>query len=171
MRRKAISEIVGALIIISIVIAAGILIYVYSSGLLGPLQGARPQQGAYTNQLTLEFYDWTVVQDQTLHTVKLTLRNVGTGLPIIAAFYVNGIAATATGCTVASLTTSGTITSTTTNVVTTLLPQNSCTVTLTIPSSGSLATITPGAAYSIRVATKDGGVFTYSCIAGQRTGG
>jgi FtsP/CotA-like multicopper oxidase with cupredoxin domain len=47
-----------------------------------------------------------------------------------------------------------------------LLPQASCTVILTVTG----LTITPGVAYSVRIATSNGGVFAYTCVAGQRTG-
>ena len=174
--RRGVSEIVAAMILISIVFAATFVVYVYSSGLLGSLQGAQPQQGQYTNQVTLEFYDWSAAGtgDSSLHTLKLTLRNVGSGLAGLSAFYVNGIAVsytTGTGCAILT-TTFITLakTTTSTSFVLTVLPQNSCTVTLNWSASGSLTTITSGLAYSVKVVTKNGGVFSYSCIAGQRTG-
>ena len=75
--RKGISELVAALIMVMIVMAGAIIVYVYSSGMLGSLQGAQPQQGQYTNQIALEYYDWTRTLSPTLQTLKLTLRNVG----------------------------------------------------------------------------------------------
>lgn len=155
MRRgnRGISEVVAALMLVSITVAAAILIYVYSSGLLGSLQAAQPQQGQYTNQISLEFYDWTIGGCPPCQTLNLTVRNVGSGLSTVAAYYVSGVKITTTA---GSCTTVGV-----------LKPQNSCSVKLTIP--GSL-TITPGVAYLVKVATKDGGVFAYNCIAGQRTG-
>jgi hypothetical protein len=48
------------------------------------------------------------------------------------------------------------------------VPQASCTVTLTMPATG--LTITAGVAYSVRIGTSNGGVFAYTCVAGQRTG-
>jgi hypothetical protein len=160
MGKKGLSEIVAAMILITIVVAASIIIYVYSSGLLGSLQGARPQQGQYTNQITLEFYDWT-----SLNTLKLTLRNTGSGLAVFAAFYVAGNKVALKGgstCTTVSATTIITASST----ISTLKPQYSCTAILDLTG----LTISPGLAYAVKVVTQDGGVFSYSCIAGHSTG-
>jgi flagellin-like protein len=160
MGKRGISEIVAALMLISIAVAASIIIYVYSSGLLGSLQGAQPQQGQYTNQITLEFYNWT-----TLNTLKLTLRNTGSGLAVFAAFYVTGnkVALKAgSTCTTISATTTITASST----ISTLKPQSACGAILDLTG----LTISRGLAYSVKVVTKDGGVFSYSCIAGHSTG-
>lgn len=149
--RRGVSEVVAAMLLITITVAASIILYVYSSGLLGSLTGAQPQSGQYANQITLEFYDWT-----TLTSLNLTVRNVGSGLANIAAYYVNGVKVSA----------SGACTSTTT-----LQPQKSCTVKLTIPVSLNGQTILSGVSYLVKVATKDGGAFAYTCVAGQKTGG
>lgn len=145
--RKGISEIVAALLLILIVIAGSILVYVYSSGLLGSLQGAQPQQ-PYANQITLEYYDWTSTT-----TLTLTLRNVGSGRGILTDFFVGGqLLPLKAGSTC---------------VTTTLLaPQSSCKAIL----DTSTLTISNGVAYVVKVVTRDGSVFSYSCIAGQSTG-
>jgi flagellin-like protein len=148
--KKGVSEILAATLLITITVSAATIFYLYSSNLLGSLTGAQPQSGQYSNQITLEYYDWT-----TLTALILTVRNVGSGLANIAAYYVNGLKVTATGpCTSTA----------------TLKPQQSCQVTLTIPAVLG-QTILSGVAYSVRVVTNNGGVFSYSCIAGQRTGG
>jgi hypothetical protein len=167
MGKRGLSEIVAALILISIAVAASIIIYVYSSGLLGSLQGAQPQQGQYTNQITLEFYDWTSqgTADNTLHTLKLTLRNTGSGLAVFAAFYVAGTkVALRAGSTCSTISATTTITASST--ISTLKPQSSCVAVLDLTG----LTISPGLAYPVKVVTKDGGVFSYSCIAGHSTG-
>jgi hypothetical protein len=159
--KRGVSEIAAAMLLITIAVAASIIIYIYSSGLLGSLQGAQPQQGAYTNQITLEFYDWTAsgTGDDTLHTLKVTLRNTGSGLAVFAAFYVGGQAVdlmSGGDCEIVNATTTPTMT-----------PQSSCLAILHIPDG---VTISAGLAYSVRVVTRDGGVFSYSCIAGHSTG-
>ena len=190
--KKAVSEIVAAMMLISITVAATFVIYVYSSNLLGSLTGAQPQSGQYSNQITLEYYDWTntgssgslcnlnrATPDCTK--LKLTIRNVGSGLANIAAYYVSGTQITIGGVGSAPPICSGTATSyVATTTITTgtvaskitylplVLPQGSCTVTLTMPTTG--LTITPGVAYTVKIATSNGGVFVYSCVAGQRTG-
>jgi flagellin-like protein len=153
MGKKAISEIVAAMMLIAIAIAASMIIYFYSSGLLGSLQGAQPQQGQYTNQITLEYYDWT-----SLDALIVTLRNTGSGLAVFAAFYVSAQPVSlSAGSTCAILSTTST---------TTLKPNSSCKAIL----DTSDLSISSGFAYSLRIVTRDGGVFSYSCIAGQSTG-
>ena len=153
--KKGVSEILAATLLITITVCAAVIFYVYSSNLLGSLTAAQPQSGQYANQITLEYYDWT-----TLGSLILTVRNVGSGLANIAGYYVNGLKPTVTGaCT--------SVTTTTITTITTLQPQQSCKVTLTITA----ASFVSGVAYSVKVVTNNGGVFSYSCIAGQRTGG
>lgn len=149
--KKGVSEILAAMLLITITVSASVLFYVYSSGLLGSLTGAQPQSGQYSNQVTLEFYDWT-----TITTLTLTIRNVGSGLANIAAYYVNGVKVIPVtgGCT----------------TITTLQPQRSCKVILTIPVTLNGQSVLSGVAYLVKIVTKDGGIFSYSCIAGQRTG-
>jgi flagellin-like protein len=167
--KKGVSEILAATLLITITVSAAVIFYLYSSNLLGSLTGAQPQSGLYSNQITLEYYDWT-----TLTTLTLTVRNVGSGLANIAAYYVNGIIVTATGaCTSTSTSITTSITTSTTLIATpiaTLQPRQSCKVTLTIPAALNGQTVVSGVAYLVKVVTKDGGVFSYSCISGQRTG-
>jgi hypothetical protein len=169
--KKAVSELVAIMMLISITVAAAFVIYVYSSGLLGSLTGAQPQTGLYTNQITLEYYDWTSCTPTSCSrsTLKLTIRNVGSGLANIAAYYVSGKLITypisSTTCT--SVTGTVLVTSAVSSV-TSLVPQATCTVTLAMPTTG--LTITSGVAYEVKIATNNGGVFAYSCVAGQRTG-
>ena len=91
--RKGISELVAAMMLISITVAAAFVLYVYSSGLLGSLQGAQPQQ-PYADQIVLEYYDWssnpgnTNCYDSALHTICVTFRNVGSGLGTLADFFI-----------------------------------------------------------------------------------
>lgn len=126
--------------------AAAVLLYGYVSGLMGGLLGGAVQQ-PYLEQVTLDYYDWT-----TLSALKLTIRNVGvTKLNIVAAdYFINGqlIASPTIAC--------GTFTASA------LIPQGSCLVTLTSPSG-----LISGVAYSVKIATKEGAIFSYSCIAGQ----
>lgn len=146
--RKAVSEIVAAMILILIVVAGSVIVYVYSSGLLGRLQGAQPQQ-PYANQIVLEYYNWP---SSSLNNLTLYLRNTGSGRGMLADFFVNGVPATLNS-------TKGNCATYTT---TPLLPGNTCTAVLTV--SG---TIVAGYAYVVKLVTKDGSIFSYSLIAGQ----
>lgn len=145
MKRKAVSQIVSALLLIAIAIAAAIILYVYSVGLVGTMQSAGGQQ--MKAELILEGYDWT-----NLNVLSLTVRNVGsTALNLqMADIMVNGRligAYTLSGCASPSA-----------------IPASvSCMLTLTVPSAG----IVSGAAYSVKIVTPDGAIFAYSCIAGS----
>jgi hypothetical protein len=140
------------MMMIAIVLAAALVIYSYSSGLLGSLQGAQPQQ-PYTNQITLEYYNWP---SSNMHNLTLYLRNTGTGRAILADFFVNGTSVTLVS------NKGSCFTYTATNTF--LPPSSPCVAILTIPSS---VTITAGYAYSVRLVTRDGSAFTYTLIAGQ----
>jgi len=146
------------MLMISIVVAAAFVIYVYSSGVLGSLQGAQPQQ-PYTNQITLEYYSWpnsSSTYPNNMHNLTLQFRNTGTGRAILADFFVNGTAVTLSG-------TTGTC-FTYTTTTTFLPPGSTCVAVLTIPST---TIIRAGYAYSVRLVTRDGAVFTYTLTAGQ----
>ena len=149
---------------ISIVVAAAFVIYVYSSGVLGSLSGAQPQQ-LYRNQITLEYYSWPysgATWPNNMHTLTLTFRNTGSGLALLADFFVNGTAVTLANTAGSCFTYTG-LTGTT-GTTTFLTPGGTCVAVLTIPST---MTITAGYAYSVRIVTRDGSVFTYTLTAGQ----
>ena len=138
---------------VAITIAAALLIYVYSSGLLGTLQGAQPQQ-PYAGQVALEYYDWTDTAK-----LNMTVRNVGASVinVIKSDWFINGVKQYATigTCTTGSSPTA-------------LLPQGSCKVDITI--AAGQPTVVTGVLYTVKMATIAGNVFSYSCIAGRSTG-
>ena len=153
--RRGVSTIIAALLLIAIAVAAAVLLYVFSIGLLGSLQGGGGQQ--VKQQLILEAYNWG-----TLGTPVLTMRNVGTAPVTVADVFVNGVAATAavggaaTGC----------------NTPTGNVPvQTSCTISISAYGTGTFGGTatnpTAGVAYTIKVVSSDGGVFSYSAVAGS----
>ena len=141
---RAVSQVIAALLLIAIAVAAAILVYVFSIGLLGSLQGGGCTQ--VKDQVIMEAYVWGTISSSY---PQLTVRNVGTSTVSVADVFVNGITTTW------SLTGSG-CTSPTIPV------QTSCTLTITGNPS-----VTSGVAYPIKVVTADGAVFSYSAIAGQ----
>jgi flagellin-like protein len=140
---RAVSQVIAALLLIAIAVAAAVLVYVFSIGLLGSLQGGGGQQ--VKQQVILEAYNWNATTNQ----LSMSVRNVGTAGVTIASVFVNGVPITSpgwgSGC-------SGGV----------LPVQNACTITVADPG-----TTTPGVAYSIKMVTADGGVFSYSAIKGQ----
>lgn len=143
--RKGTSEVIAAMFLIIIAVGASISLYAYASGLMGRLQGISTQQ-PYLEHVVVDYYDWT-----TLSNVVLTLRNVGVAQVTMVDFFIAGTknttALTFNGCSKGVL-----------------AVQSSCVVTFPMPTG---LTASPGIAYSVKIVTKDGAVFSYSCIAGQ----
>jgi len=135
--KKAVSPVIATLLMIAVAVAASVIVYVWSAGLLGTLMGGGGSQ--VKEQLIVEAYSWL-----TAGTLTLNLRNTGSSSVTVDKVYVAGT----------SMTFSGT---------TTIDPGVSATVTVTI---SGLST-TPGTAYTIKIVTKTGGVFSYSCIYGS----
>jgi flagellin-like protein len=134
--RKAVSPVIATLLMIAIAVAAAILVYVWSMGLVGTLQGTGGQQTR--EQLIVEAYNASGT------TWTLYIRNVGPTTSTIAAVYVEGKPATVTG-------------------TTSFTPGATGTVTLSnLPSP-----LNPGAAYTVKIVTASGAVFSYSVIAGR----
>lgn len=139
---RAVSQIIAALLLIAIAVAAAILLYVFSIGLLGSLGSGGGQQTK--EQLIMEAYTWT-----TGTSLVVTFRNVGPAAINLggADMFVNGQAIATNPCTTA-----------------TLAPQAAEACTLPIPTSFSCAS---GVAYVLKVVTPDGAVFSYSAIDGS----
>jgi flagellin-like protein len=135
---RAVSPVIATLLMIAIAVAAAILVYVWSMGLVGTLQGTGGQQTR--EQLIMEAYDAT-----DLTTWLLYLRNVGPTNINVAAVYVEGTPAHF------DLDPPGTIT-----------PGGSANLKLEVPF-----TPTSGAAYTVKIVTTSGAVFSYSVIAGR----
>jgi flagellin-like protein len=140
-RKKAISEVVGALMMITITVVSGLIVYIYASGTLGALQAVQVQQ-PYLEQVSLDYYSWNLSNGN----LNLTVINVGgTNLKFVA-FYIasNPVTPTYYGCT-------GSL-----NV------KTSCRIGLHYTG----LTFSQGIAYNVRAVTSDGAIFNFSCIAG-----
>ena len=142
---RAVSAVIATLLLIAIAVAAAIIVYVFSIGLLGGLQTSGGQQ--VKQQVIMEAYNWV-----TTTSLILTLRNVGPAKVQFADWFINGAAVASPGGTCI---TGG-------SPAGTLAVGNSCTVTLTPPSTPSA-----GVAYVLKVVSVDGAVFSYSAIAGS----
>jgi flagellin-like protein len=144
---RGISTIIAALLLIAIAIAAGVLLYVFSIGLIGSLQGSGGQQ--VKDQVIMEAYNW-----QTSGTVTLQLRNTGATTVNLATadFYLNGALVTASIGTCVSPA-----------VSTSMGPGGACPASLT----ATAASYTTGVAYVVKIALSDGGVMSYSAVDGS----
>jgi flagellin-like protein len=140
---RAVSQVIAALLLIAIAVAAAILLYVFSIGLLGSLGSSGGQQTK--EQLIMEAYSFP-----TSTALSVTLRNVGSAAVNAGGsdFFINGVTASSVTGTCAG---------------TTLTPTQSCQA---IVALSSYASLTPNAAYPLKIVTPDGGVFSYSVIYG-----
>ena len=141
---RAVSAVIATLLLIAIAVAAAIIVYVFSIGLLGGLQTSGGQQ--VKQQVIMEAYNWG-----TANSLVLTLRNVGPASVMFQDYFVNGVLAT---------TLSGTCGYS--GGTSTLTVGASCTETVTPPTTAAA-----GVAYVIKVVSIDGAVFSYSAIAGS----
>ena len=143
---RAVSNIIAALLLIAIAVAAAVLLYVFSIGLLGSLGSSGGQQTK--EQVIMEAYSWP---SGCTGPIVLTLRNVGPATVDLgtaaghADFFVNGLLASGSGG------------------ATSVAPGASTTVTLPVPSFSCVS----GAAYPLKIVTPTGGVFSYLVIAGS----
>ena len=147
MNQKAVSTIIGALLLIAIAVAAAILLYVFAMGLMTSVNTG--SVNIFNDQLELESYNW-----QTPGALVLTLRNIGsTTLNLATAdYYVNGQMMNSPALVCMSGSTAVNFT-----------PKGVCAVTLTV----SLASLNQGQSYPVRVAFSDGGVWQGSATFGD----
>ena len=137
---RGVSQVIAALLLIAIAVAAAILLYVFAIGLLGSLGSGGGQQTK--EQVIMEAYSFTGAS------LSVTMRNVGPSAVNIggADFFINGVKGVMSGV-CAGLT---------------LTPTQSCSASVTYTGSSLVS----GAAYPFKVVTPDGGIFSFSVIAG-----
>ena len=104
---RAVSQVIAALLLIAIAVAAAILLYVFSIGLLGNLSGSGGQQTK--EQVIMEAYNFPPNQG-----LMITVRNVGSATVDMtgADFFLNGVSATPDGGCALTLTISASCTTT-----------------------------------------------------------
>ena len=137
LNRKAVSPVIATLLMIAIAVAAAILVYVWSMGLIGGLQTGGGQQ--VREQIMLDEYVWT-----TESSISGIVRNVGNAKVEIASVYVEGHNADFTASTMDPLSTTP----------------------LSITGISDF-TPTSGVAYTLKIVTRTGGVFSFSVIFGH----
>jgi hypothetical protein len=146
--RRAVSEVIAAMLMIGITVAAALVVYVYASDLMGNLQGSQVRQ-PYLEQITVDYYDWTAT-----NTLKVAVRNVGSVSVSMADFFIGGVRNT----------TALTFSSGCNSPRGLLSVQAACILTFLTPSGFNPVS---GTAYPLKIISKDGAVFSYSCVAGQ----
>ena len=172
-RRRAVSPIVATLLLIAISVAAGVIVYVFTTGLAGTLTNSHVNQ--LTEQMSLDAYNF---QTSPANFLTMYLRNTGTGAVTVNAIYFNGSPVNFYGTCGSGL---AGATSTTT-VAATSFSSGSATTALTsavFPTAspqGAQAscqlnvyglTASAGTSYQVTIATVDGGKFIFNVVAGQ----
>jgi len=135
---KGVSPVIAVLLMIAIAVAAAILVYVWSMGLIGTLTTGGGSQTR--EQIIVDAYSW----NQSSNAITLYMRNVGNSEIILDAVYVGGDVAS-------------------TNMGTTL-PVLGPVIQVDVTPGGAY---TSGVAYTMKCITKTGGVFTFSLICGS----
>jgi FlaG/FlaF family flagellin (archaellin) len=156
--KRGVSVIIAALLLIAIAVAAAVLLYVFSIGLMGSLGSSGGQQTK--DQVILEAYDWTTTTNLILNlknvgssTVNLAMAGAVSG-SIGADYFVNGVAIATAG-------TGGT------NACSATVTPGSATCQVALAITATTGYPTSGAAYPVKIVLPDGGVFSYTAIAGQ----
>ena len=149
--RRAVSQIIAALLLVCITVSAATLFAAYASGLMGEILNPKTSE-PYTEQLTLEDYTWLDCPSGSTcsglsQSPTLIIRNDGAATITFGDFFINGMSTTVSGCA-------------------SLQVQSTCTITFPIPSG---LTVTLGIAYTVKFVAKDGTLFTFSIIAGSNT--
>ncbi len=169
-QRRAVSPIIATLLLIAITVAAGVIVYVFVTGLSGNLTKSGGNQ--VTEQISLDSYNF-----QSPSFLTMYLRNTGTSAQTISAVYFDGVQAQFYGScgattgtyAVTSTSTSSTVTSTVTSTVvvstassTGQSPQSTCTLNVY-----NIVGADAGTSYQVRIVTSDGGIFPFNVVAGS----
>ena len=144
---KAVSQVIAALLLIAISVAAAVLVYVFSIGLLGSLQSGGGQQAK--QQVIMEAYNWNNLSPPTK--LDMTLRNVGPAQFQFSDVFINGALVTpaSSGCMSATPAILGV--------------GSSCVLEIGTPP----ASYNTGVSYVIKIVSIDGAVMSYSAICGS----
>lgn len=156
--RKGVAEIIAALLLVCITLSAGMLFAIYASGLMGRLDV--PKSQPYTDQLTLDYYNWPCPSGNcnsgSPGTLTIIVRNDGASTITLADFFIQGSLESTSGLTFTNCPSNPYV----------LSVQSSCTIALSVPSGLS---VTQGVAYTVKLVANDGTIFTFSCIYGSYT--
>ena len=163
--RSAISPIIATLLLIAIAVSAGIIVYVFVTGLAGTLTASGGSQ--VTEQLSMDANVYSPVASG----VAVYVRNTGTatvtldcnsGTGVCAGVFFDGLTVTDThtgfsGTACQALATAYTI------------PVGTvCYFSITTtPTGNTAASQTSGTSHAIKVVTKTGGTFVFTVIAGR----
>jgi len=146
--RRAVSQIIAALLLVCITVSAAALFATYASGLMGKILTPVTAQ-PYTEQFSVEYYAWNTTSSLIVH-----VRNTGSATVNLstADYFLSGI----------KLTTAPTFSCVSPATSTAVGPTGACSLTWS-----SLTSYSSGIAYVLKIVLTDGSTFTFSLIAGN----
>ncbi|MDG6988578.1 MAG: type IV pilin [Nitrososphaerota archaeon] len=179
-QKKAVSPIIATLLLIAITVAAGVIVYVFVTGLSGNLTKQGGNQ--LTEQVTVESYDF-----QSTNFLTVYLSNTGTSAVTLSSVYFNGAPAQfygSCGTSVSATTGYATSSSGSTAVIsvnsgsTSVAATTNGTWPTTVPAPQSaqsscqlnlfdLGNVSAGTSYQVKIVTADGGITPYNVVAGS----
>jgi FlaG/FlaF family flagellin (archaellin) len=157
-KRRGIDPIIATLLLIAISVAAGIIVYVFVTGLSGSLTGTGGQQ--VTEQVSMDAYIYSPISSG----VAVYVRNVGTATTTLdsGAMFFDGLTATDTHTGFAGTSCFALATSYQMSVGTVCYFSFT-----TTPLNNAANAATAGTSHAIKVISKTGGTFVFSVIAGR----
>jgi len=147
--RRAVSQIIAALLLVCITVSAAALFATYASGLMGKILTPVTAQ-PYTEQFSVEYYAWNTTSSLIVH-----VRNTGSATVNLstADYFLSGI----------KLTTAPTFSCVSPATSTAVGPTGACSLNWSV-TAGSYSS---GIAYVLKIVLTDGSTFTFSLIAGN----
>ncbi|MDG6970421.1 MAG: type IV pilin [Nitrososphaerota archaeon] len=140
-KRKAVSPIIATLLLIAITVAAGVIVYIFVTGLSSNLTKSGGSQ--VTEQISMDSYNFASTTSLTVY-----LHNTGSETVNMTQFYLGGspitTAVTTGGC-----------------YAKPLAPTLTCTSTFTVTG------VSAGESVTFKVITASGGIFPFSVTAGS----
>ncbi len=159
-KRPGIDPIIATLLLIAIAVGAGIIVYVFVTGLAGNLTGSGGQQ--VTEQVSMDAYVYSPISSG----VAVYVRNTGTATITIDnnALFFDGLVATDSAAVFPGTKCSALATPWQMSVGTV------CYFSFTTsppPASNNANAATAGTSHTIKVVSKSGGTFVFSVLAGR----
>ncbi len=159
-KRQGIDPIIATLLLVAIAVAAGIIVYVFVTGLAGSLTGSGGQQ--VTEQVSMDAYVYSPISGG----VAVYVRNTGTATITLdsSAMFFDGLVATDSAAVFPGTKCSALATPYQMSVGTV------CYFSFTTsppPASNNANAATAGTSHSIKVVSKTGGTFVFNVIAGR----
>jgi len=174
--RKGVSEVIAAMALISITVAACVAFTVYASGMMGRLQAPVSQNPPYAEQLSLVYYQWLCPNGSCSSSyLTVTIMNDGEATITLVEFFVQGVKNSTGPLKAGPVTIAGTCDRCGQTVgvncpsPSAYVLQVGVSCTLTWWPVPSTVPVTSGVQYLVKLVAKDGTIFAFWLVAGSYT--